>query len=195
MFTGITTHLGVIKKINNKKKNEYIIRSNMNLSKVKIGSSILCSGICLTVVKKSKDTFTTNISEETLKITNAKSWVEGTKLNLERSLKLGDELGGHIVTGHIDRTSELADKKVLKKSIVLSFKLPSELKKFICRKGSITIDGISLTVNKVDKKKFLISLIPHTANVTTLGYIEKGQKVNLEIDVLARYVDNNINIR
>ena len=104
-------------------------------------------------------------------------------------------MGGHIVTGHIDRTSELADKKVLKKSIVLSFKLPSELKKFICRKGSITIDGISLTVNKVDKKKFLISLIPHTANVTTLGYIEKGQKVNLEIDVLARYVDNNINIR
>ncbi len=194
MFTGITTNVGIIKSINNKIKNEYVIESEINLSDVKLGSSILCSGICLTIVKKNKKYFTTNISEETLKVTNAKNWRKGTRLNLEKSLKLGDELGGHIVTGHVDETSTLLERKKLKKSIILNFNLPPSLKKFICRKGSIAIDGISLTVNDVVKNKFSISLIPHTSNITTLGSIKKGSKVNIEIDVLARYIDNNINI-
>ena len=192
MFTGITTNCGLIKQIKEKTNSEYTIESDMNLSKVKIGSSILCSGICLTVIKKKNNTFVVNISEETLKVTNAKNWKKGTKLNLEKSLKVGDELGGHIVTGHIDATTRLIRRKKLKKSSILIFKLPKNLQKFICKKGSIAIDGISLTVNDVEEKSFSISIIPHTSEITTLGNIKKDDTVNIEIDILARYIENNI---
>jgi len=192
MFTGITTNSGFIKKINNKIIGEYTIESDINLSDVKVGSSILCSGICLTITKKEKNFFVVNISEETLKVTNAINWKKGTKLNLEKSLKVGDELGGHIVTGHIDKTTSLLQKKKLKKSLILIFELPKELQRFICKKGSIAIEGISLTVNDVTEKSFSISIIPHTFDITTLGSIKKGDIVNLEIDILARYIENNI---
>ena len=192
MFTGITTNYGLIKQIKEKINSEYTIESDINLSKVKIGSSILCSGICLTVIRKKSNTFVVNISEETLKVTNAKNWKKGTKLNLEKSLKVGDELGGHIVTGHIDATTRLIRKKKLKKSSILIFKLPKNLQKFICKKGSIAIDGISLTVNDVEEKSFSISIIPHTSEITTLGNIKKDDTVNIEIDILARYIENNI---
>ena len=185
MFTGITTNTGFIKAINKQVNGEYTIESDIDLSDVKIGSSILCSGICLTIVKKEKSFFTVNISEETLKVTNAKNWEKGTKLNLEKSLKVGDELGGHIVTGHIDKTTCLMQKKKLQKSLILIFELPRELQRFICKKGSIAIEGISLTVNEVEDKSFSIS-------ITTLGAIKKGDIVNLEIDILARYIENNI---
>ena len=192
MFTGITTNSGFIKKINNKIIGEYTIESDINLSDVKVGSSILCSGICLTITKKEKNFFVVNISEETLKVTNAINWKKGTKLNLEKSLKVGDELGGHIVTGHIDKTTSLLQKKKLKKSLILIFELPKELQRFICKKGSIAIEGISLTVNDVTEKSFSITIIPHTFDITTLGSIKKGDIVNLEIDILARYIENNI---
>ena len=192
MFTGITTNTGFIKAINKQVNGEYTIESDIDLSDVKIGSSILCSGICLTIVKKEKSFFTVNISEETLKVTNAKSWKKGSKLNLEKSLKVGDELGGHIVTGHIDKTTCLMQKKKLQKSLILIFELPNELQRFICKKGSIAIEGISLTVNEVEDKSFSISIIPHTFDITTLGAIKKGDIVNLEIDILARYIENNI---
>ena len=192
MFTGITTNYGLIKQIKEKINSEYTIESDINLSKVKIGSSILCSGICLTVIRKKSNTFVVNISEETLKVTNAKNWKKGTKLNLEKSLKVGDELGGHIVTGHIDATTRLIRRKKLKKSSILIFKLPKNLQKFICKKGSIAIDGISLTVNDVEEKSFSISIIPHTSEITTLGNIKKNDTVNIEIDILARYIENNI---
>jgi len=192
MFTGITTNYGLIKQIKEKINSEYTIESDINLSKVKIGSSILCSGICLTVIRKKSNTFVVNISEETLKVTNAKNWKKGTKLNLEKSLKVGDELGGHIVTGHIDATTRLIRRKKLKKSSILIFKLPKNLQKFICKKGSIAIDGISLTVNDVEEKSFSISIIPHTSEITTLGNIKKDDTVNIEIDILARYIENNI---
>ena len=192
MFTGITTNTGFIKAINKQVNGEYTIESDIDLSDVKIGSSILCSGICLTIVKKEKSFFTVNISEETLKVTNAKNWEKGTKLNLEKSLKVGDELGGHIVTGHIDKTTCLMQKKKLQKSLILIFELPNELQRFICKKGSIAIEGISLTVNEVEDKSFSISIIPHTFDITTLGAIKKGDIVNLEIDILARYIENNI---
>ena len=195
MFTGITTNIGIIKDIIIKKEAQYIIKTDMSLHKLKLGSSILCSGICLTVVKKNKNFFVTNISEETLKSTTASDWVVGKKINLEKSLCMGDELGGHIVTGHVDQTSKLIRKKILDKSILLSFYLPANLRKFICRKGSIAIDGISLTINDVFKKNFFVSLIPHTSKLTTLGELKEGNKVNLEIDVLARYIDNNINVK
>jgi len=192
MFTGITTNTGFIKAINKQVNGEYTIESDIDLSDVKIGSSILCSGICLTIIKKEKSFFTVNISEETLKVTNAKNWKKGTKLNLEKSLKVGDELGGHIVTGHIDKTTCLMQKKKLQKSLILIFELPNELQRFICKKGSIAIEGISLTVNEVKDKSFSISIIPHTFDITTLGAIKKGDIVNLEIDILARYIENNI---
>ena len=192
MFTGITTNTGFIKAINKQVNGEYTIESDIDLSDVKIGSSILCSGICLTIIKKEKSFFTVNISEETLKVTNAKNWKKGTKLNLEKSLKVGDELGGHIVTGHIDKTTCLMQKKKLQKSLILIFELPNELQRFICKKGSIAIEGISLTVNEVEDKSFSISIIPHTFDITTLGAIKKGDIVNLEIDILARYIENNI---
>ena len=192
MFTGITTNTGFIKEINEKISSEYTIESDIDLSDVKIGSSILCSGICLTIIKKVKNFFTVNISEETLRVTTAKKWKKGTKLNLEKSLKVGDELGGHIVTGHIDKTTCLIQKKKLQKSLILIFELPSELQKFVCKKGSIAIEGISLTVNHVEDECFSISIIPHTFDITTLGSIQKGDIVNLEIDILARYIENNI---
>ena len=194
MFTGIASNIGIIKSIN-EVNSEYLIETKMRLSDIKIGSSILCSGICLTVIKIKKSSFTTNISEETLIATNAKYWKKGTSINLEKSLKLQDEIGGHIVTGHIDQITKIIEKKILEKSILLNIYLPSQLKKFICRKGSIAIDGISLTINKVNTKSFFVNLIPHTANITTLGELEKDNKVNLEVDVLARYIDNNIKFR
>ena len=192
MFTGIATNYGIIKSIEGKITSEYTVESDIDLSKVKIGTSIMCSGICLTVIKKKRKTFAVNISEETLKVTNANNWKIGTKLNLEKSLKVGDELGGHIVTGHIDATTRLLKLRKLKKSSILLFELPNNLKKFICKKGSIAIDGISLTVNDVKEKAFSVSIIPHTSEITTLGNIQKGDIVNIEIDILARYIDNNI---
>jgi len=194
MFTGIATNIGTIKDINDI-NSEYLIETDMKTSDIKIGSSVLCSGICLTVIKINKNSFTTNISEETLIATNAKYWKKGTRLNLEKSLKLQDELGGHIVTGHIDQITKVIEKKILEKSMLLNIYLPAKLKKFICRKGSIAIDGISLTINKVNTKNFFVNLIPHTASITTLGDLEKDNKVNLEVDVLARYIDNNMNFR
>ncbi len=163
MFTGIATNYGIIKNIKEKKSNEYIIESDIDLSEVKIGSSIMCSGICLTVINKKNKSFAVNVSEETLNVSNAINWKEGTKLNLEKSLKVGDELGGHIVTGHIDDTTKLLRKRVLKKSSELTFELPHNLKKYVCKKGSIAIDGISLTVNNVEEKSFSVSIIPHTS--------------------------------
>ena len=136
--------------------------------------------------------FAVNVSEETLNVSNAINWKEGTKLNLEKSLKVGDELGGHIVTGHIDDTTKLLRKRILKMSSELTFELPGSLQKYVCKKGSIAIDGISLTVNNVEEKSFSVSIIPHTSEVTTLGNIQKDDIVNIEIDILARYIENNI---
>ena len=153
----------------------------------------MCSGICLTVVKKKNDIFAVNISEETISVTNAIDWKVGSFINLEKSLKLGEEIGGHLVTGHVDGIARLKKITRLDKSFLLHFTMPKSLKKFICRKGSITIDGVSLTINEVKKTFFSINLIPHTIKKTTIGKIKLGNKVNIEIDILARYIDRNIN--
>ena len=189
MFTGITENLGVIKSISKSEPKEYRIETNMILKDVKIGSSIMCSGICLTVIKKNKKSFLVNLSEETLKVTTAFNWKIGTNINLEKSLKVGDEIAGHFVSGHVDGVTELKEKKVLKNSILLYFLVPKKIEKFICEKGSVTIDGVSLTINNVFKKKFSINIIPHTSKITTLGKIKKGDKVNIEVDILARYIN------
>jgi len=192
MFTGITEDIGVIKSISARDPAEYKIETKMDLKKSLIGSSIMCSGICLTVIKKRLNSFFVNISEETLRLTTAKDWQPGTVINLEKSLRAGDELGGHIVTGHVDGVTKVKDKKTLKKSILMNFFLPNKMNKFICKKGSISIDGVSLTVNNVSKNRFSVNIIPHTNKITTLGKLEKGDKVNIEVDILARYINKNI---
>lgn len=193
MFTGITESLGFIKSISKREPLEYKIETNMLLKDIKIGSSIMCSGICLTVIKKDKKGFSVNLSEETLKVTTAISWKIGTKINLEKSLKVGDEIAGHFVSGHIDGITELKDKKLLKKSTLLNFFIPKKIEKFICEKASVTLDGVSLTVNKVLKNKFSVNIIPHTNKITTLGKLKKGDKVNIEVDILARYINKGLN--
>ena len=192
MFTGISENIGHIKNISINGSNEYVIEAKINLKNTLIGASIMCSGICLTVVKKSKKTFSVNISEETLKLTTAKFWKPGSIINLEKSLKIGDELGGHFVTGHVDGVVKVKEKKVLKNSVLVIFDLPKKLEKFVCTKGSISIDGISLTVNTVKKNQFSVNLIPHTCNITTLGKLKKNDMVNIVVDILARYISKNI---
>ena len=193
MFTGITTNKGRIKKITKSKIPEYYIETDLKMKKISVGSSIMCSGICLTVTKILKNVFVVNISEETLKVTNAYYWKKDTLINLEKSLALGDEMGGHFVTGHVDCISKVKKVQQLQKSVKYHFSIAEKLEKFLCKKGSVTIDGISLTVNKVKNKEFSVDLIPHTLKLTTLGKLKKGDKVNLEIDILARYIDKNIN--
>ncbi len=191
MFTGITENIGIIASISQREPLEYKIETEMPLKGLKIGTSIMCSGICLTVIKKSNKYFSVNISEETLNVTTAENWRAGTIINLEKSLKVGDEIAGHFVSGHVDITTTVKEKKVLKKSTLLCFFLPKRLAKFICEKGSITIDGVSLTINSVSTNKFSVNIIPHTNNITTLGKLQKGDKVNIEVDLLARYINKN----
>ena len=188
MFTGIITDMGSIKHIelNHSYRIEFI--TNYSTSKIDIGASIACSGVCLTVIEKGKFWFAVNVSEETLDKTTIKSWIIGQKINLEQSLKVGDELGGHIVYGHVDSCGKIIDSKRIKDSKQLVIEVPSFLSKFIAIKGSITIDGVSLTVNSVLNDCFSINIIPHTANNTSFGEIEIGQRVNVEVDMIARYV-------
>ncbi len=195
MFSGITTNLGKIIKISRSKNPDFYIKSDMKLEDVRIGSSIMCSGICLTVTKKENDVFSVNISEETLNVTNSSNWKIGSSINLEKSLKLGDEISGHLVTGHIDGISELKKIIKLEKSHLLHFSIPKSLKKFICRKGSISLNGVSLTINDVKNKFFTVNLIPHTYKHTTFSSIRDGDRVNVERDILARYIDQNIQSR
>ena len=193
MFTGITESIGVIASISQREPIEYKIETKMLMKDLKIGTSIMCSGICLTVIKKDKRNFFVNISEETLNVTTAINWKVGTKINLEKSLKVGDEIAGHFVSGHVDCTTVVKEKKALKKSTLFYFFLPKKVARFICEKGSVTIDGVSLTINSVYKDKFTVNIIPHTNSITTLGKLKKGDKVNMEVDLLARYINKNTN--
>ena len=193
MFTGITESVGFIKNISKIEPLEYKIETTMRLTDVKIGSSIMCSGICLTVIKKTKNSFSVNISEETLHVTTAINWKKGTLINLEKSLKVGDEIAGHFVSGHVDCIIKVRKLEKLKKSTLVNFTMPKKMEKFICEKGSITIDGVSLTINSVFKNTFTINIIPHTYKITTLGKLKKGDKVNAEVDILARYINKKIN--
>jgi riboflavin synthase len=188
VFTGIITDVGVIKKFNQKGDLDIEIACNYDMSGVDIGGSIACSGVCLTVVKKGEGYFLVTVSGETIACTNVGGWKVGTKVNLERALRFGDELGGHLVSGHVDGLAEVVSIEVIGDSRKIVFKAPDELKMFIAAKGSVSLDGISLTVNQVDDNKFSINIIPHTWEKTTFSGLKVGSKVNLEIDTLARYV-------
>ncbi len=197
MFTGIITDVGEIAKIEKIQDTRAKIFCCYDVSEIDLGASICCDGVCLTVtdcgIEEDKNWFSVDISSETLSKTIIGDidfgWRPGRKVNLERSLKLGDELGGHIVTGHIDGTGSIEDIRDVDGSTQVTFQTNSDLAKFIAEKGSITLNGTSLTVNQVTTSSFDINFIPHTKDNTTWQKMRIGERVNIEIDVLARYVD------
>jgi len=192
MFTGIITDIGRIAKITKAGDTRYDILTNYDPDTIALGASIACSGVCLTVVEKGTGAeghwFAMEASKETLDVTTAGHWREGTLLNLERALKMGDELGGHIVSGHVDGIAKIVSIVAEGDSQRYTFEAPKNLMGFIAPKGSVTLDGTSLTVNQVSAQSFGVNLISHTQDVTTWGSSREGDLVNLEIDVLARYV-------
>lgn len=193
MFTGIITDIGTIRSAEQRGDLRLVIGCGYEMEGVAIGASIACSGACLTVVEKGEDWFAVDLSAETVACTARNLWTQGGTVNLERALKVGDELGGHIVTGHVDGIGTVADVTPQGDSHRVTFAVGPELAPLIAPKGSITIDGVSLTVNGVTdvdgKTHFSVNLIPHTWGVTTLGRLVAGVSVNIEIDVLARYLD------
>ena len=197
MFTGIVTDIGEIAKIEKIKDTRAKILCTYNVSEIDLGASICCDGVCLTVtdsgISENKNWFSVDISSETILKTiigdKDFGWKPGRKVNLERSLRLGDELGGHIVTGHIDGTGSIEKILNVEGSTQVTFQTNNNLAKFIAEKGSITLNGTSLTVNQVDSSSFDINFIPHTKDNTTWQKMRIGEKVNIEIDILARYVD------
>jgi riboflavin synthase len=188
MFTGIITDLGTVKSVSAGESTRFEIATAYDLATVAMGASIACAGVCLTVVGKNGDYFTVDVSNETLAHTTLGRWQVGQPINLERPLRAGDELGGHIVSGHVDAVSRVIDRKPDGASVRFTFALPDGLAGFIAPKGSVTIDGVSLTVNEVEEGYFGVNLIPHTLEVTSLGTLQPGTLVNIEIDVVARYL-------
>ena len=191
MFTGIITDIGTVletQKESGVAERRIVIETSFDTQTIEIGSSIACSGVCLTVVEIGSNWVSFDVSTETISKSTIAFWNIGTSINLERSLSLGDELGGHLVSGHIDGIAELISATKVGSSVRLLFSSPRLLMKFIAVKGSISIDGVSLTVNEVVASTFCVNIIPHTLNVTTLGSIKPNTSVNLEVDLLARYV-------
>lgn len=195
MFTGIITDIGHIRSARQAAGTDLRlwIETGQPLAPVQIGASIACSGVCLTVVAVEDRQFCVDVSDETVSCTVPGQWREGRALNLERALKVGDELGGHIVTGHIDGVGVVAAITPADGSLELAIIAPATLAGAIAAKGSITVDGVSLTVNAVEdladgQARFFLNIIPHTASMTTLGQARAGDHVNLEIDILARYL-------
>jgi len=199
MFTGIVTDVGTVRKAEQRGDLRLEIATGYDLVTVDLGASIACSGVCLTVVDKGDDWFAVDVSAETTSRTAPDHWREGAKLNLERSLRLGDELGGHILTGHVDAVATVATVASEGDSLRLGISAPRNLAAMIAPKGSIALDGVSLTVNTVhdvaDGTEFSVNIIPHTAHETTLGNIQSGQQLNVEVDVLARYIDRMLAAR
>ncbi len=190
MFTGIITDIGRIRAVEPRADTRVTIETAYDTAGVALGASIACSGACLTVVDRGPGWFAVDVSGETLARTAADRWATGTPLNLERALRVGDELGGHIVTGHVDGVGQVTEYLAEGGSWRLTIQAPVDLAPYIAAKGSITVDGVSLTVNTVadGPTRFGINVIPHTADHTTLGALRPGDTVNLEIDTLARYL-------
>jgi riboflavin synthase len=188
MFTGIITDIGRVVALERRGDLRARIATGYDTGTIDIGASIACDGVCLTAVALGPDWFEVEISAETLSKTNLGTWAEGGRINLERALRVGDELGGHIVSGHVDGLAEVVGRRDEGDSTRLSLRAPAELAGFIAPKGSVALNGTSLTVNEVDGAEFGVNLIPHTKTATTWGAVEVGDRVNLEIDTLARYV-------
>jgi len=188
MFTGIITDVGHVRAVEKRGDTRFVIATHYPIGDVAIGASIACSGPCLTVVEKGNDSFSVDASAETLACTTAGAWREGTPINLERALKMGDELGGHLLTGHVDAVATLETRKPEGDSLRLTFRVPPPYDRAIASKGAVALDGVSLTVNDVEGAVFGVNIIPHTQKETTLGALRPGDRVNLEIDLIARYL-------
>jgi len=192
MFTGIIIDVGTVELITKRGDTTVKIKTVLDPAGLAIGASIACSGPCLTVIAKGGREgdawFSVEVSAETLSKTTLEAWTVGQMVNLEKSLKVGDEIGGHIVSGHVDGVGEVVSLSPEGDSVRLKIKAPKALAKFIAAKGSIALDGTSLTVNEVDGTSFGVNIIPHTSKVTTWGAVKVGSKINIEIDMLARYL-------
>ncbi len=192
MFTGIVTNMGRVRAVEARGDTRLTIETGADTATIDLGASIACSGACLTVVESGPNWFGADVSAETLSKTTLGEWAPGTAVNLERALRLGDELGGHLVSGHVDGIAEVSERVEEGDSLRFAFTALAALMPFIAAKGSVTLDGVSLTVNGVEDAvgsgRFEVNIIPHTAAVTTLGAWRPGTRVNLEIDLLARYV-------
>lgn len=191
MFTGIVTDMGEVLELQQRGDLRARIGTTYDVSRIDIGASIACEGVCLTVIalgRTPRNWFDVQISAETVSRTNVGGWKVGQPVNLERALKVGDELGGHIVSGHVDGLAEVVAVRPEGDSVRVTFRAPQALARFIASKGSVALNGTSLTVNEVDGCDFGVNFIPHTQTVTTWGGVAVGDKVNLEIDTMARYV-------
>jgi len=188
MFTGIITDIGTILELEQRGDLRARIGTSYDTKTVDIGASIACNGVCLTAIALGEGWFDVQISAESVAKTNIGTWVKGGRVNLERALKVGDELGGHIVSGHVDRVARITAMKDEGDSTRVTLEAPKELARFIAPKGSVALNGTSLTVNEVEGASFGINFIPHTKDATTWGAAEVGDLINLEIDTLARYV-------
>jgi riboflavin synthase len=200
MFTGIVTDVGTVRSAEQRGDLRLTIACGYDMDTVELGASIACSGACLTVVDKGEDWFAVDVSGETVSKTAADHWHEGARLNLERSLRLGDEIGGHIVTGHVDAVGEVVGICPEGDSKRVGIKVPRSLGGMIAAKGSVALDGVSMTVNDVRDAEdgtthFSVNLIPHTAQHTSLGDLAPGRQLNVEVDVLARYIDRMLAAR
>lgn len=189
MFTGLISDVGTLRaRKGGAGGARFEIETKLPMREVAIGASIACSGACLTVVEKGDGWFAVDVSGETLSKTTLGDWRTGRRINLERSLRLGDELGGHLVSGHVDGVAQVAGRRADGDSTRFTITAPAALARFIAAKGSVALDGVSLTVNEVSEETFGVCIIPHTAAMTTFGKLQPGDRVNLEIDMLARYV-------
>jgi riboflavin synthase len=188
MFTGIITDIGRVRRLCRGELLDLKIATAFDTATIPLGASIACSGACLTVVAVEPGAFAVQASVETLARTTLGEWEEGTLVNLEKSLRLGDELGGHLVLGHVDGMARIVERRSEAESVRFVFEAPEELALFIAPKGSVALDGVSLTVNEVAQNRFGVNIIPHTLACTTFGSVRAGQRMNLEIDLIARYV-------
>jgi riboflavin synthase len=189
MFTGIVTDIGRVRTVRETNRDRrFEIETRYDLTTVDIGASVAHAGCCLTVVEKGSNWFAVEVSRESLASTTLDGWREGQRVNLERSARVGDELGGHIVSGHVDGVGDVVSVVAEGGSHRVRIRVPRPLHRFVTPKGSITVEGVSLTVNEVEDDTFGVNLIPHTWDVTTLGSLVRGSRVNLEIDMLARYL-------
>lgn len=188
MFTGIITDIGRVRSLEQRGDTRLVIETRYDTAGVDMGASIACNGACLTVVDKGPGWFAVDASAETLARTTLGTWREGTPINLERAMKVGDELGGHIVSGHVDGIGSVVSRTPEGASVRFTFAVPMALARFIAEKGSVALNGVSLTVNEVEANRFGVNIIPHTLENTTFGGAAPGDPINVEIDMLARYV-------
>lgn len=191
MFTGIVEALGSIAEIDKQDDGARMVinTATLDIADMAIGDSLAVSGVCLSVLSKTIDSVSVDVSAETLRCTKLGELRTGSQVNLERALRLSDRLGGHLISGHVDGVGTVASREIEGESICLGIQAPAELGRYIATKGSVCVDGVSLTINSVEGAEFCVNLIPHTQTVTTLGSLERGSVVNIEVDLIARYLE------